>query len=228
MTRLAALVAAGACVLAAREPQVRASARQGGAVSIRAEFLRLLDRPRVPSAPSPSTVTTEDGYALERLSVASEAAERVPLLVVKQARTTGRRPIVVALHGTGGRKESMRALLERYAAAGFIGVSMDARHHGERAVPIPGLSNPYESAMLRAYRTGQGRPYLYDTVWDVMRVIDYLATRPDADAARIGVIGHSKGGTEAYLAAAADPRIAVVIPLIGVQSFGWSLRHASG
>ena len=31
-----------------------------------------------------------------------------------------------------------------------------------------------------------------------------------------------------YLAAAADPRIAAVVPLIGVQSYGWSLRHASG
>jgi pimeloyl-ACP methyl ester carboxylesterase len=39
------------------------------------------------------------------------------------------------------------------------------------------------------------------------------------------VIGLSKGGTEAYLTAAADERIAAVVPLIGVQSFGWSLRR---
>jgi hypothetical protein len=37
-----------------------------------------------------------------------------------------------------------------------------------------------------------------------------------------------KGGTEAYLAEAADERVAVVVPLIGVQSFGWSLRHPAG
>jgi len=65
------------------------------------------------------------------------------------------------------------------------------------------------------------------TVWDVMRVMDYLTTRPDVDSARIGVVGISKGGTEAYLAAAADERIAAVASLIGVQSFGWSLRHAA-
>ncbi|HET7238360.1 MAG TPA: prolyl oligopeptidase family serine peptidase, partial [Terrimicrobiaceae bacterium] len=83
----------------------------------------------------------------------------------------------------------------------------------------------YFSAMLRAYRTGKGHPYLYDTVWDVMRLIDYLSARPDVDGSRIGVIGLSKGGTEAYLAAAADERITAVVPLIGVQSFGWSLRR---
>jgi dienelactone hydrolase len=69
---------------------------------------------------------------------------------------------------------------------------------------------------------------LYDTVWDVMRLVDYLSTRADVDPGRIGLLGNSKGGTEAYLAAAADPRIGVVAPLIGVQSFAWSLRHAAG
>jgi hypothetical protein len=104
---------------------------------------------------------------------------------------------------------------------------MDARHAGERAKPIAGLAHPYQSAILRAFRTGQGQPYLYDTVWDVLRVVDYVATRADVDGARIGVIGNSKGGTEAYLAAAVDQRIAAVAPLIGVQSFGWSLTHAA-
>ena len=38
----------------------------------------------------------------------------------------------------------------------------------------------------------------------MLRLLDHLGTRPDVDPARIGVIGNSKGGTEAYLAAAAD------------------------
>ena len=35
-----------------------------------------------------------------------------------------------------------------------------------------------------------------------MRLVDYLETRPDVDPKRIGIMGISKGGTEAYLAAA--------------------------
>jgi dienelactone hydrolase len=58
-----------------------------------------------------------------------------------------------------------------------------------------------------------------------MRLIDYLETREDVDARRIGVMGISKGGMETYLAAAVDPRIAAAVPVIGVQSFRWALDH---
>jgi dienelactone hydrolase len=196
--------------------------------STRADFLQVISRPKAPLAASQPIASNENGYSQERLSFASEPNERVPVLIVKKAQRRERQAVVIALHGTGGSKDGMRGLLETYADLGFIGVAMDARHHGERAQAIPGLPNAYQSAMLRAFRTGEGHPYLYDTVWDVVRLVDYLSTRPDVDAARIGLIGNSKGGTEAYLAAAADERIAVVVPLIGVQSYGWSLRHASG
>lgn len=193
-----------------------------------ADFLGVIDRPRVAIAPSAPVASQANGYSQELLSFAAEANERVPAIVLKKGTPAGRLPVIVALHGTGGSKESMRSMMQSYADLGFLTVSIDARHHGERAKPIPGLDNPYMSAMLQAYRTGDGHPYLYDTVWDVIRLLDYLATRPDVDMQRIGLIGNSKGGTEAYLAAAVDPRIAVVVPLIGVQSYGWSLRHASG
>jgi dienelactone hydrolase len=211
-------------------PGISAAQRpsDGDARAVRSDFLKVIDRPRVPPAPSPAAITVVNGYSQELLSFASERDERVPLLLLKKAGLPERRAVVIALHGTGGSKEGMRALLETYADRGFLAIAIDAPHHGERATPIPGLPNAYQSAMLRAYRTGERHPYLYDTVWDVIRLIDYLSTRPDVNPARIGVVGQSKGGTEAYLAAAADERIAVVVPFIGVQSFGWSLRHGAG
>ena len=39
------------------------------------------------------------------------------------------------------------------------------------------------------------------------------------------MIGFSKGGMELYLAAAVDPRIAVAVPCIGVQSFQWAIDN---
>jgi dienelactone hydrolase len=81
--------------------------------------------------------------------------------------------------------------------------------------------------MLRTYRTGEEHPFLYDTVWDAMRLIDYLVTRPDVDPARIAMVGTSKGGMETYLAAAVDPRISAAAPGIGVQSFRWALDNES-
>jgi dienelactone hydrolase len=222
------LVVVGCLIALAPIPASAQAFPASAPAAVRADFLTTIRRPTTPLAPTPAQATVENGYLQERLSFASEPGEHVPVLLVKKAGSGGRRAVVIALHGTGGSKEGMRTQLQSYADQGFVAVSMDARHHGERAAPVPGLSNPYESAMLRAYRTGEGHPYLYDTVWDVMRLIDYLATRPDVDPGRIGLIGMSKGGTEAYLAAAADERIAAVVPLIGVQSYRWSLQHPSG
>jgi dienelactone hydrolase len=48
-------------------------------------------------------------------------------------------------------------------------------------------------------------------VWDIMRTIDYIATRPDLDASRVGCMGISGGGTATLFAAALEPRIRVAM-----------------
>lgn len=190
----------------------------------RASFLRLIDRPRVPLAPEVRPQAGNGRFELHHFTFASEAAQRVPGLLVKPAGTSARLPVVVALHGTGGNKEGQVALLEKLAARGFLAVAIDGRYHGERCRGGKG-SAEYVDAMLRTYRGAKELPFLYDTVWDILRLVDYLATRLDVDAARIGMIGFSKGGMELYLAAAADERIAAAVPCIGVQSFRWAIDH---
>jgi dienelactone hydrolase len=192
----------------------------------RAEFLKLIDRPRAPLAPEVKELGATDGMAQTHFTFASDAEQRVPGILVKQAKSVGRRPVVVALHGTGGNKESQMALLKELAGLGFIGAAIDGRYHGARTRAGKG-SAEYNEAILRAYRAGREHPFLYDTVWDVMRLIDYLETRADVDTKRIGLIGFSKGGMETYLAAAVDPRVAVAVPCIGVQSFRWALENDS-
>jgi dienelactone hydrolase len=46
-------------------------------------------------------------------------------------------------------------------------------------------------------------------VWDVMRTLDYIATRTELDSARVGCVGISGGGTITLFSAALDPRIRV-------------------
>lgn len=48
--------------------------------------------------------------------------------------------------------------------------------------------------------------------WGFMRAVDYLAQQPEIDAKRIAVVGHSRNGKTALLAAAMDERIALAIP----------------
>jgi dienelactone hydrolase len=192
----------------------------------RKAFLKLVERPRVPLATEQKKIGEADGVAQWHFTFAAEASQRVPGLLVKAVNASGQRPVVIALHGTGSTKESQLELLQQLAKLGFIGIAIDGRYHGERTKAGKG-STEYNDAILRRYRTGQELPFLYDTVWDVMRLLDYLETRDDVDAKRIGLLGFSKGGMETYLTAAVDNRVAVAIPFIGVQSFRWALDNNS-
>jgi len=44
-------------------------------------------------------------------------------------------------------------------------------------------------------------------VWDVLRTLDYIDTRPELDANRVGCMGISGGGTATLFSAALEPRI---------------------
>ena len=48
--------------------------------------------------------------------------------------------------------------------------------------------------------------------WAFSRMVDYLQTVPEIDSKRIAVVGHSRNGKTALLAAAMDERIALAIP----------------
>src|SRR3989442_2793815 len=189
------------------------------AAAIRSRFLEIIDRPRVPLDPQLRPAGTARRLTATHFTFAAEADERVPGIIIRTEKSAGPRPAVIVLHGTGDSKEGMLGLAAELAVRGFVAVAIDGRYHGERT------KRGYEEAILRAYKTGKEHPFLYDTVWDVMRLIDYLETRDDVDPKRIGLIGFSKGGMETYLAAAADPRIAVAIPCISVQSFRWALEN---
>jgi dienelactone hydrolase len=61
-------------------------------------------------------------------------------------------------------------------------------------------------AMRHPQSTGLGK-----WVWDAQRLLDYIATIPEADPKRIAIIGHSLGAKMALYAAAMDDRIGNVI-----------------
>jgi predicted esterase len=137
--------------------------------------------------------------------------------------------VVILLHGTGGRKEQLSKLQNQLVELGFMAVAPDGRFHGAR---IPGGAtdtSAYNRAIAAAWREKdpgrQTYPLYWQTVFDVGRLIDYLQTRDDVDRTRIGLVGFSKGGIEAWFAAAADPRVAAVVPAISVQSLKWSLEN---
>jgi len=56
-----------------------------------------------------------------------------------------------------------------------------------------------------------GQTLLGWRVWDVMRTIDWIHSRPELDAKRVGCMGPSGGGTATLFSAAMDPRIRVAM-----------------
>ena len=110
----------------------------------------------------------------------------------------------------------------------MVGIAIDARYHGDRNGGAKGAS-AYVAAITKAWKAEAGKPtehpFYYDTVWDLWRLLDVMAKDDAIDAGRIGMMGISMGGIETWLAASVDDRVAVAAPLIGVQSFRWSLEN---
>jgi len=195
------------------------------------DFKALLQRPLVDAKPS-FTATTTDSMLIEKGTIYTEATEKMPVVIYKPViKGQTKFPVVVFLHGTGGSKDAgeVRAVLLPLVKRGIMAVSIDARYHGDR---IPGGahgSKEYVEAVYQAWKTNDAThhayPFLYDTSYDLLRLVDYLVTRPDVDAGRIGMGGISMGGIETYMAAAVDPRIKVVVLGIAAQSFKWTLDN---
>ena len=194
------------------------------------DFLALIDRPRVEAEAQVGEPGAPDAGGIVEIpfSIATEAGVRMPGLLVKRKDSEGRLPVVISLHGTGGNMRSTMEFVRRLAERGFLGVVVDGPHHGSRADERGG-SAAYQDAIYNAWKDpdddARRHPFFFDTVWDVMRLVDWLVTREDVDAERIGLYGVSKGGVETYLTAAVDERITAAAPAIGAQSFRWALEN---
>jgi dienelactone hydrolase len=62
-------------------------------------------------------------------------------------------------------------------------------------------------------------------LWDDLRSLDYLASRPEVDAERLGCVGLSVGGYRSFVLAALDPRIRAAVAVGWMSSFGTHIRR---
>jgi dienelactone hydrolase len=75
-----------------------------------------------------------------------------------------------------------------------------------------------------------GQTLLGWRVWDVMRTIDWIETRPELDAKRIGCMGPSGGGTATLFSAAMEPRIKAAMVSSYLNTFRdsiFSMNHCT-
>ena len=95
--------------------------------------------------------------------------------------------------------------------AGLVAFMFDPYQQGERRDDSRLSSTVYHTQIgLRAALLGGGAPQM--RVWDGIRAIDYVETRPEVDRTRIGYMGQSGGGTLTALMTAADLRLRATAP----------------
>ena len=62
-------------------------------------------------------------------------------------------------------------------------------------------------------------------LWDDLRTLDYLASRPEVDRQRLGCVGLSVGGYRSFLLAALDRRIKAAVDVGWMTSFASNIRR---
>ena len=94
--------------------------------------------------------------------------------------------------------------------AGYIVLCPDARGFGERREPVMMADGDLLGSscqVLNHMALPLGQTVTGMWTWDLMRLIDYVATRADCDTTRIGCAGLSGGGAQTLWLAALDERV---------------------
>jgi dienelactone hydrolase len=132
----------------------------------------------------------------------------------------GRLPAVLCVHGhwPGAKQDpTVQARCIGLAKLGFFVLSVDAFGAGERAVGK--ALGEYHGEMTAATLLPVGLPLSGLQVYENMRAVDYLRSRPEVDPERIGVTGASGGGNQTMYLAACDERLAAAAPVCSVGNY---------
>jgi dienelactone hydrolase len=186
---------------------------------------------------------TFSGYRREKIVFESRPGVSVLayVLLPEKARRPAATMICVPGHGRGvddivgiddqGRDRTDKAGYQHDFAiqvveAGMAAVAIEPMGFGCRRDPInarQGLSrkacDPAAGGALLV-----GETMIAWRVWDVMRTLDYIATRSELDSSRVGCMGISGGGTVTVFSTALEPRIRAAL----VSGYLNTFQHSVG
>lgn len=139
--------------------------------------------------------------------------------------------LVPAGHASNG-KIHYQDLCQRLVKRGYLVISWDPVGQGERSQFWDVTKNKSRYNLICAEHAVLGNlAYLAGAnlarweIWDGMRALDYLLTRPDADGERISITGTSGGGFQAALLGALDDRIKVIIPSCYITALAMRMEN---
>ena len=191
-----------------------------------AELLGGFPATRAPLRPVTLETRAFPGYRREKVLFDARPGMTVLAYVLVPDKARRPAPVMICVpgHGRGvddivgiddrGRDRTDKAGYQhdfaiQVAEAGMAAVAIEPLGFGCRRDPINARQNLSRSACQPSAGGALllGQTMLGWRVWDVMRTVDYIATRTDLDASRVGCMGISGGGTVTVFATALEPRL---------------------
>jgi cephalosporin-C deacetylase-like acetyl esterase len=192
---------------------------------IKRQFLEMLGLdPLPPRTPLNARITgkfARDGYRVENIVFESQPRLYVTgnLYLPQSAGQGARVPPIVYVTGhspdPAGAKFSYQHHGVWFARHGFAAFVLDTIEFAE----IPGIHHGTHNLEMWHWLSLGYNPTAVE-VWNAMRALDYLESRPEIDRARAGITGRSGGGAVSWFTAAADERFQVASPVHGTWSIG--------
>jgi len=195
--------------------------------AIRNIILRCLgDMPARPSRLDVRTVSVDqkDGYRIEKFVFHNEVDSEVPGYIAIPDKRDGRLPAVLTMHGHSSSIENIfgyspnsQTVAEALVKRGHVVLGIDNYFTGERRGTGPaGAQESRDDSPAQEISLFKLNLWLGRTLWGMMLrdqqiALDYLESRPEVDAARIGAQGMSMGSTQAWWLGAIDERIKVAV-----------------
>ncbi|MDX9883858.1 MAG: hypothetical protein RBS73_17490 [Prolixibacteraceae bacterium] len=150
-------------------------------------------------------IHTLDGYSVENIRIESFPGFYITGNIYKPVDSGGKHAAILSPHGhlkDKRLKEDVQYRCAVLARMGAIVFAYDMIGHGDSQQVT---SHEMPIAMLLQ-------------TWNSKRVLEYLLSRPDVDANRIGMTGGSGGATQTFILAAIDDRITVSVPCVQVSA----------
>ncbi|MEW5979751.1 MAG: dienelactone hydrolase family protein [Acidobacteriota bacterium] len=159
-------------------------------------------------------------YLLEELILDLNGVEAVPAYFARPKRLRGRVPAILYNHSHGsGKHELIHGMdvlqkppyAEVLTRLGYCVLCLDTWFLGERAARA-------EMDLFKEM-LWKGQVLWGMMVYDSIRALDYLISRPEVDSERVGTLGLSMGSTMAWWLAALDTRVTVCVDLCCLTDF---------
>jgi len=149
------------------------------------------------------------GVIVEKWIWTSEPGSRVPSVLYRPTNPVAPSPAMVITCGHGGSKSqwSLTYIGQTYARLGVACLVLDPIGEEERHITGGLGTRAHDPEPVHNCSDHAGRLIMGKLVFDTMRGIDFLMTRPDIDPDRIGGAGNSLGGAKATCMLALDQRL---------------------